>query len=100
QNASRPRTKIGVAGYAEGGQIALYAGPLHPSIDAVLVSGYFDARDHVWSEPIYRNVWGLTKRFGDAEIARFAERTHVVIEHAAVPRIEGQNGDGQTPTTK
>lgn len=97
QNASPVRTKVGVAGYAEGGQIAFYSGPLHPSIDAVLVSGYFDARDRAWAEPIYRNVWGLTKRFGDAQIATFMWMKHLVIEHAPVPAIEGHKGDWHTP---
>jgi hypothetical protein len=45
-------------------------------------------------------VWGLTKRFGDAEIARFNHRRHVVIEHAPVPSIEGHKGDWQTPDNK
>jgi dienelactone hydrolase len=100
QNANQPRVKIGIAGYAEGGQIALYAGPMHPNVEALLVSGYFEARDRVWAEPIYRNVWGLTKRFGDAEIARFSHGRHVVIEHASVPKIEGHKGDWQTPDDK
>ena len=33
------------------------------------VSAYFDRREAVWEEPIYRNVWGLLREFGDAEIA-------------------------------
>jgi cephalosporin-C deacetylase-like acetyl esterase len=59
--------KIGVAGYAEGGLIAFYAAAADTHIDAALVSGYFDTRQQVWSEPIYRNVWGLLHEFGDAD---------------------------------
>ena len=39
-----------------------------PRIDAALVSGYFRSRArNVWKEPIYRDVWGLLREFGDAE---------------------------------
>lgn len=61
--------KIGVVGYAEGGLIAFYAAAVDTRIDAVLVSGYFNSRQQVWSEPLYRNVWALLHEFGDAEIA-------------------------------
>ena len=61
--------KIGVAGYCEGGLIAFYSAAVDKRIDAVLVSGYFNSRQRVWDEPIYRNVWGLLSEFGDAEIA-------------------------------
>ena len=61
--------KVGVAGYAEGGLVAFYAAAVDTRIDAALVSGYFDSRQNVWSEPIYRNVWGLLGEFGDAELA-------------------------------
>ena len=61
------KARIAVAGYAEGGLIALYAAALDPRIDVALISGYFDNREGVWAEPIYRNVWGLLKEFGDAE---------------------------------
>ena len=53
---------MGVAGYAEGGLVAFYAAAVDTRIDAALVSGYFDSRQEVWSEPIYRNVWGLLRR--------------------------------------
>ena len=70
---SRPartrRPKIGVFGYGEGGAIALYAAALDPRIDAVCVSGYFDDRNDVWTQPIDRNVFGLLEQFGDAELA-------------------------------
>ena len=48
---------IGVLGVGEGGLLALYSAAVDPRIDAALVSGYFDRRDDVWREPIYRNVW-------------------------------------------
>jgi dienelactone hydrolase len=90
-------TKIGVAGYAEGGLIAFYAAAVDTRIDAALISGYFDTRRRVWSEPIYRNVWGLHKRFGDSEMAGLIQPRPLVVEHAPVPEIKGHKGDWQTP---
>ncbi|MBN2311178.1 MAG: dienelactone hydrolase family protein, partial [Candidatus Hydrogenedentes bacterium] len=47
---------VGVAGYGEGGLVALYAAAVDTRIDAALISGYFGPRERVWAEPIYRNV--------------------------------------------
>jgi dienelactone hydrolase len=88
---------VGVAGHAEGGLLAFYAAALDPRIDAVLVSGYFDSRERVWAEPIYRNVWSLLRRFGDAEIASLVLPRHLVIEHSPVAAITDHKGDWKTP---
>ncbi|HEY2146768.1 MAG TPA: hypothetical protein VGH32_02450 [Pirellulales bacterium] len=63
------RRLIGVVGYGEGGLVALYSKALDYRIRAALISGYFGPRDQLWREPIYRNVWGLLRDFGDAELA-------------------------------
>ncbi len=89
--------KIGVLGYAEGGLIAFHAAALDTRIDAVLVSGYFDARENVWAEPIYRNVWSLLERFGDAEIASLILPRALAVEHSPVPTVTGHKGDWRTP---
>lgn len=89
--------RIGVVGYAEGGLIAFYAAAIDTRIDAVLVSGYFDARENVWAEPIYRNVWSLLRRFGDAEIASLILPRSLVVEHSPVPTVTGHKGDWRTP---
>ena len=54
-------------------------------IDAVMVSGYFDSRQQVWDEPIYRNVWGLLTEFGDAELATLVAPRALIIEHSWLP---------------
>ncbi|HZO84188.1 MAG TPA: dienelactone hydrolase family protein, partial [Verrucomicrobiae bacterium] len=82
-------TNIGVAGYAEGGLIAFYSAALDERIRSALVSGYFDSRQKVWSEPIYHNVFGLLRDFGDAEIATLVLPRKLIIEHSEVPAIEG-----------
>ncbi len=61
-----PGAKIGVAGFAEGGLIAFHVAALDTRVDAALISGYFESRERVWAEPIYRNVWSRLVRFGDA----------------------------------
>jgi len=83
------RTPVGVAGYGEGGLIAFYAAAVDPRIDATLVSGYFDNRDRLWQEPIYRNVFGLLHEFGDAEIASLIAPRPLLIEYSAVPKVDG-----------
>ena len=88
-----PRAKVGVAGYAEGGLIAFYAAAADTRIDAVLVSGYFDSRQGVGSEPIYRNVWGLLEEFGDAEIATLIAPRGLVVELSQPPEIKSTKGD-------
>jgi dienelactone hydrolase len=90
-------TKIGVAGYGEGGLVAFYAAAIDPRIDAALVSGYFNAREKVWSEPIYRNVWSLVREFGDAEIASLILPRGLVIEHSPVAVIAGHKGEVPVP---
>lgn len=89
ENERGPRVRIGVAGHAEGGLVALAAAALDPRIEASLVSGYFDAREALWREPIYRNVFGLLREFGDAEIASLiAPRTFVVAPRPG-PAVSG-----------
>ena len=84
-----PTPKLGVIGYAEGGLIAFYAAALDPRIDAVVVSGYFDSRQRVWEEPIYRNVFGLLRGFGDAEIASLVAPRPLIVEHSEAPTVSG-----------
>jgi hypothetical protein len=87
--AGAQRPKVGVAGYGEGGLIALYAAALDPRISAALVSGYFDSRQRIWEEPIYRNVFGLLEEFGDAEIASLIAPRSLIVEYSPVPKVDG-----------
>jgi dienelactone hydrolase len=81
-------SKMGVAGYGEGGLIAFYAAAADKRIDAVLVSGYFHSRQKVWDEPLYRNVWGLLTEFGDAEIASLIAPRSIIVEYSPGPQLE------------
>jgi dienelactone hydrolase len=80
-----PRT--GVIGYGEGGLIALYAAAVDRRIAATGISGYFNYRQRMWSEPIDRNVFGLLAEFGDAELASLISPRPLVIEACAAPTI-------------
>ncbi len=78
-----------VAGFGEGGLLALYAGALDPRIDSIYVWGHFGPREGLWQEPIYRNVFGLLHEFGDAELASLIAPRHLAIQHADFPKIKG-----------
>ncbi|MEX1239244.1 MAG: dienelactone hydrolase family protein [Cyclobacteriaceae bacterium] len=80
---------IGVAGYGEGGLLALHAAALDERISSTLVSGYFDVREQVWREPIYRNIFGSLKYFGNAELAVMAWPRRMIIEQATAPGVSG-----------
>ena len=80
---------IGVAGYGEGGLLALNAAALDTRIASTLVSGYFDKREEMWREPIYHNVFGFLKYFSDAELAVMAWPRNVVVEQSKGPKVPG-----------
>ena len=88
ENRSHP-LPIGVMGYGEGGLLALYSAALDERIDATVVSGYFQPREDVWKEPIYRDVWGLVREFGDAELASLIAPRSLVVEASRGPEISG-----------
>lgn len=88
ENAGQP-APVAVAGHGEGGLLALYSAALDPRIRAALVSGYFQGGRQIWKEPVYRDVWGLEREFGDAEIAALAAPRALVIEAARGPEVSG-----------
>jgi dienelactone hydrolase len=85
RNRNEQEVPIAVVGVGEGGLLALYSAAIDDRIDATLVSGYFDQREQVWREPIYRNVWRLLPKFGDAELATLIAPAKLHIEPA--PRV-------------
>jgi cephalosporin-C deacetylase-like acetyl esterase len=84
--AKRP---LVVSGVGEGGLIALYAGALDTRITRVQVGGCFGPREDLWREPIYRNVFGLLREFGDAEIASLIAPRQLVIDVGEASVIPG-----------
>ena len=86
---ARHNAPIAVAGYGEGGLLALYSAAVDERVAAALVSGYFQPRENLWQEPIYRDVWGLLREFGDAEIAGMIAPRRLVVEAARPPDVVG-----------
>jgi len=86
---SEPSRPVGVMGYGEGGLLALYSAAVDTRIDASLVSGYFQSRQDVWEEPLYRNVWTLLQEFGDAELASLIAPRGLIVEVCRGPEISG-----------
>ncbi len=80
---------VGVIGYGEGGLLALYSAAVDTRIQAVCVSGYFEAREDLWEEPIYRNVWSLLQEFGDAGLAALIAPRALVVEAARGVEVSG-----------
>ena len=78
-----------VWGHGEGGLLALHAAAVDPRIDVCIVSGYFEERENVWREPIYRNVWRQLSEFGDAEVASLIAPRQLIIEACTGPNIDG-----------
>lgn len=99
------RTKsipIAVAGYGEGGLLALYSAAIDSRINATLVSGYFQPRETLWKEPVYRDVWSLVQSFGDSDLASLIAPRALVIEASQAPRVNGpptatKERNGATP---
>jgi dienelactone hydrolase len=58
-----------VCGFGEGGRTALMTAAVDTRVDLTMVGSYFTSRREIWREPISRQVFGLSNRFGDAELA-------------------------------
>ncbi len=85
-----PKSRRLVAGYGEGGLIALYAGAVDTRIQTTLAGGCFAPWEDLWEQPIYRNVWGLLREFGAAEVAALhGARGRLVIEASPWPAVAG-----------
>jgi dienelactone hydrolase len=84
---------IEVWGYGEGGLLALYSAALDPRIKVTNISGYVNNRNDLHKEPIYRNVFGLLKEFGDAELLMLAGAPNgtrkVNVEYSKEPAVTG-----------
>ncbi len=93
----QPGSSISVAGYGEGGRAALYAAAIDSRIDNAFVSGAFGPRDAAWSEPIYRNIFGLLPGHDDDHVAALISPRKLLVEHTAFPDVSNQKGDIVTP---
>ncbi len=88
---------LGVVGYGEGGLVALYAGAVDGRFVAVGVGGAFGLGEQNAELPIYRNVWSLLERTGDAELAALVRPHALVVEHGKYPEITHTDQHGGAP---
>jgi dienelactone hydrolase len=95
-SAQNPNIKTGVVGWGEGGLLAFYTAALDTRIFAACVSGFFEDRRIVWTQPVYRHVFGLLEQFGDAEVAAMIAPRSLIIEAAMGPQAR-DNGSNGTP---
>ncbi|SRR5579875_551794 len=80
---------IGVFGYGEGGLLALYTAALDSRIQAAVVSGYDGPRVSSWQEPIYRNLSGIAREFGTAQLALLVMPRSLTLDCNKRPVIAG-----------
>lgn len=95
--SGRGNAPLGLVGYGEGGLLALYTAALDTRVEVTLVSGAFENRNDVWTQPIDRNVFGLLREFGDAEIASLVLPRQLIIAHALYPEAASASGPKATP---
>ena len=86
---------VGIVGIGEGGLLALHSAAVDTRLSAAMICGYFDQRDEVWREPIYRNVWSQLTEFGDAELAGLIAPRPLVIEACRAPEVSGPPAPGK-----
>ena len=87
-----------VAGWGEGGGLALYAAAVDTRFEVACVSGHFGPRERIWSEPMHRNVHGLLTHFGDAQLAALVAPRTLVLDAVPGPEV-AIDGDGGAPGT-
>ncbi|MFM8359803.1 MAG: hypothetical protein ACKOET_14760, partial [Verrucomicrobiota bacterium] len=92
--ANRP---LGLIGYGEGGLLALYGGVVDTRFTTVGVSGAFGLGSQQPDLPLYRNVWSVLERFGDAELAALIQPRRLVVEHGAYPTVQHTDAGGGAP---
>ena len=85
--AKEKGSSIGIAGWGEGGMLALRAAALDVRVKAVCASGHFGPREDMWKEPLERSVFDFLSLFGDAELAGMIAPRTVVVEAAKGPNV-------------
>lgn len=87
--AQPEKLPLSIAGFGEGGLVALYAGAVDTRVDSVYVWGCFGPMEDLWQQPLYRNVFGLLREFGGAELASLVAPRPLAIQHAGFPKVKG-----------
>lgn len=85
-----------IAGWGEGGSLALFAAAVDTRIQTACISGHFGPREGIWSEPIHRNVHGLLNHFGDAQLAAMIAPRTLIVDAVPGPNVDIA-GEGGAP---
>ncbi|MBL8215106.1 MAG: dienelactone hydrolase family protein [Bryobacterales bacterium] len=84
-----PQVPVAVAGYGEGGLIAMYAAALDDRIGQVMVSGAFGPREKLISkEPVYRDTWGLLPDYTDRAVAGMIAPRKLIVDLTPGPGVQ------------
>lgn len=83
------RHRVAVIGYGEGGWLARFVAAVDERVRFVAPFGHGGPLEAVWEEPFDRDLWGLTRDFGTAELAVLTWPRVKLAEPVAVER-EGQ----------
>ncbi len=97
RRAQRPNLPLGVAGWGDGGQLALFSAALAEEsmrIDAAFVSGYFGPREELWKESADHQLFGFVSEFGDAEVGSLVVPRRLLIEAVAGPDFRYRTHEG------
>ncbi len=95
---------IAVAGYGEGGMLALYTAAVDPRVAVLVTGGYLGNSESFWKEPISRNLHGNLSHAGNSELLAMAAHAKIIVEYSRSPEvkdpalIEGRRG-GAAPGT-
>lgn len=81
-------TSIGVIGYGEGGYLALLAAAVDERIDATCISGAMGHEFNSWQQPLDRNVFGMLKDFGTAELCMMIQPRKLITELTEWPAVD------------
>ena len=80
---------VSILGIGEGGFVALCAAAVDERIARATVLGWLSSRQRMWEEPIYRNLYGFLKDFGDAELASLVAPRSLRVAPWPGLRIDG-----------
>lgn len=87
--AGKDKKPVMVAGYGDGGRVALAAAALDDRISCCWARGAFGPRENLWAEPIDRNTWDLLNHLGDAELVELIAPRTVLLEALPGPVWDG-----------
>src|SRR5690606_18946669 len=84
---TQDKVPIGIIGDGVGALLCIFTAALDIRDQVSAVCEYFSSIDSLWKEPIYRNLFGFSKEFGDAEVASLIVTRSLIVIHSEFPKI-------------